>query len=101
MSRRLELHQILVDLLGSGNVYFQPPASVQMKYPCIVYGRIGLESKYANNILYIHKKRYQVTVVDKNPDSIIPGKVLNLPLCKFDRHYNADSLNHDVYTLYF
>lgn len=101
MSRRLELHQILVDILGSSNVYFQPPASVQMKYPCIIYGRIGLEPKYANNRLYMHKKRYQVTVVDKNPDSIIPGKVLKLPLCKFDRHYNKDNLNHDVYTLYF
>lgn len=72
-----------------------------MKYPCIVYGRIGLEPKHANNKLYLQKKRYQVTVVDKNPDSIIPGKVLKLPLCKFDRHYNKDNLNHDVYTLYF
>lgn len=49
----------------------------------------------------MHKKRYQVTVVDKNPDSVIHEKVLKLPLCKFDRHYNKDNLNHDVYTLYF
>ena len=101
MNRRLELHQMLVDILGSGNVYFQPPASVQMKYPCIVYGRIGVDPKHANNKLYLYKKRYQITVVDKNPDSQIPDRISQLPLCKFDRHYNKDNLNHDVYTLYF
>lgn len=101
MSRRLELHQILVDILGSDNVYFQPPASLQMKYPCIIYGRIGLDPKYANNRMYMHKKRYQVTVIDKNPDSEIPDKIAELPMCFFDRHFTANNLNHDVFTIYY
>ena len=101
MSRRLELHQILVDALGSGNVYFQPPASVQMKYPCIVYERNSGDFKFADNKLYLHKKRYNITVIDKNPDSIIPDRVAELPLCKFNRHYKVDNLNHDVYNLYY
>lgn len=101
MSRRLKLHQILVDILGSGNVYFQPPASIQMKYPCIIYGRQSTNEKRANNNLYNLTKRYQITVVDKNPDSAIPDKVARLPLCIFDRHYNKDNLNHDVFVLYY
>lgn len=101
MSRRLKLHQILRDVLGTGNVYFQPPENLQMKYPCIIYGRVKPNTKYANNDLYAQTKRYKVTVVDKNPDSLIPDKVARLPLCIFDRHYNKDNLNHDVFILYY
>ena len=101
MNRRLELHALLVNTLGSRNVYFQPPESVKLNYPCIIYSRANDDAKYADNRLYLHKKKYQVKVIDKNPDSEIPDRVRQLPLCRFDRHYSADNLNHDVYTLYF
>lgn len=101
MNLRLELHSLLVSTLGSGNVYFQPPESLQMKYPCIVYSRNRTDDKFADNKRYLHKKRYSVKVIDKNPDSAIPDKIAQLPLCSFDRHYTADNLNHDVYNLYF
>lgn len=101
MSRRLELHEILVGLLGSKYVYFQPPESISMTYPCIVYGRSSADTIYADNKVYRNKKRYTVTVIDKDPDSDIPDKLLGLQLCKFDRHFNTNNLNHDVYTLYY
>lgn len=101
MNRRLELHTILVDILGSRYVYFQPPESIKLNYPCIVYARSSADSKYADNRLYLHKKKYTVTVIEKNPDSAIPDKIAQLPLCKFDRHFASSNLNHDVYTLYY
>ena len=101
MNRRLELHDILVGILGSKYVYFQPPESIKMTYPCIVYGRSSADTKYANNKIYQSKKRYTVTVIDKNPDSDIPDKLEQLPLCKLDRHYATDNLNHDAFTLYY
>lgn len=101
MDQRLELQDILVDLLGSPNVYFQPPPSVMMKYPCIIYNRDSERTSFANNLPYKYKKRYKVTVVDIDPDSDIPSKVAALPMCTFDRFYTADNLNHDVYNLYF
>lgn len=101
MSRRLELHQILTDILGSSYVYFQPPENITMKYPCIIYGRSSIDSKYANNDKYLSKTRYQITVVDKNPDSALVNDILKLPLCKHDRHFNKDNLNQDVFTLYY
>ena len=39
MKTRYELHEFLCEILGSRNVYFQPPESVKMKYPAIVYER--------------------------------------------------------------
>ncbi len=101
MNRRIQLHQILVDLLGSSNVYFQPPSTVQMKFPCIIYSRDARDEKFADNILYLGKDRYSISVVDKNPDSDIPDKVGALPLTSFSQHYVVDNLNHDVYSTYY
>ena len=99
MSRRLELHEILCDVLGSRNVYFQPPATVQMKYPAIVYSRQDIENVFADNGVYQQFHIYQVIVIDANPDSEIVHKVSKLPMCIYDRHYASDNLNHDVFSI--
>lgn len=83
------------------NVYFQPPENLQMVYPCIVYQRDDLRTKFANNVPYGAVQRYQVTVIDRSPDSPIISKVAALPRCVFNRFFVAEGLNHDVYTLYF
>lgn len=101
MAPRLELQEKLVALLESDNVYFQPPASVQMKYPCIVYTRDFVLTTWANDKPYNREVRYLVTVIDRNPDSVIPDKVGALPKCVFDRFYTADNLNHNVFKLFF
>jgi hypothetical protein len=101
MGQRLELQTLLEGLLGSGNVYFQPPTGVQMEYPCIVYQRYSAVSTFADDKPYIHTKRYQVTVIDQDPDSPIPDKVAALPMCLHNRFFVAGNLNHDVFNLYF
>lgn len=101
MTRRLELNQILIELLGTRNVYFQPPATLKMKYPCIVYDRNDFDPIYADDNLYKGTMAYLVTVIDPNPDSEIPDKVRTLPLCRFVRHYTSDNLNHDVFNVYY
>jgi hypothetical protein len=101
MAPRLELQDILVKLLGSDNVYFQPPSSIEMSYPCIVYRRDFREAHFADNLPYVNKKRYQVTIIDEDPDSVISDKVAELPMCSFDRFFTADNLNHDIYNLFF
>lgn len=101
MAPRLELQALLVSLLGSPNVYFQPPPTLIMNYPCIIYKRDSMNTEHADNTPYKRKKRYQVTVVDRNPDSIIPDKLAALPTASFDRFYTSDNLNHDVFNLFF
>jgi hypothetical protein len=101
MGQRLDLQTLLLDLLGSPNVYFQPPPSIKMAYPCIVYRRDNARAEFADNGPYKHRKRYQLTVIDVNPDSAILDKVAALPLCSFERFFTADNLNHDIYNLFF
>lgn len=101
MKNRLELHEILCDCLGSRNVYFQPPESIKMQYPAIVYSREDIENESANNKPYIQSTAYTIIVIDADPDSEVVSEVSKLPQCTFDRHYAADNLNHDSFTLYF
>lgn len=101
MPSRLELQTLLENILGSRNVYFQPPESVKMKYPAIVYGLDDIENSFADDGVYLSKKRYLVTVIDEDPDSPIVDKVAALPTCRFNRRFQSDNLNHDVFILYF
>lgn len=101
MPPRVELQTLLEELLESENVYFQPPQSFKMLYPCIVYSRSRIRPKFAGNKPYVLDKEYKVTVIYKNPDSNIPDKLAALPRCIFDRHFINDNLYHDVFTIYY
>ena len=100
--RRREFHQVLVDILGTNNVYFQPPESVKMTYPCIVYKRDNVQMVFADNKNYKETDRYEVIHITKDPDvNEITHKIRDLKHCSFNRHYVADNLYHDVYIIYY
>lgn len=98
---RVDLQYLLEGLLGSRNVYFQPPANVRMNYPAIVYQLSSLQNVPANNDVYLQRVAYDITVIDEDPESEIASTISKLPLCRFDRFYTAENLNHFVYTLYY
>lgn len=101
MGSRLELHEILCGILKTKSCYFQPPSSVRMQYPAIVYSRKDVEKRSADDMAYRKLPSYELVLIDKNPDSEFVDKLLDLPYCSFDRHYESDNLNHDVFTLCF
>lgn len=100
-NRRIELSALLRDTLSSDNVYFQPPETVKMKYPAIVYSLDSIQNVHADDGVYLSHRRYSVTLIDKNPDSPTVERLSALPMCQFNRHYTSDNLNHFVFTLYF
>ncbi len=99
--RRFELHELFKNLLGSSNVYFQPPSNVKLKYPAIVYTRVGLEPIRADNGIHKLTAEYEVVVIDYDPDSSIVYEIAQLPLCRHTQHYEQDNLNHDAFRLYY
>lgn len=101
MGSRLELHELLANILGSRNVYFQPPASLQMSYPAIRYVRVPIINHFANNSVYGQAHRYELTLIDADPESDFIAPLSKLPTCRHDRHYQSDNLNHDVFTIYY
>ena len=97
---RLDLQRTLVNALGSKNVYFQPPESVKLTYPCIIYEEIKGASIRASDLLYLYRKAYSGVIIDKNPDSEIPDRVRYLHLCDMGKPYKSDNLNHWPFTIY-
>lgn len=100
--RRLYLQKLLEALPGTEKVFFQPPATVKLVYPCIIYNWSGEKDFRADDALYNSKRRYSVIIIDYNPDSRIPNIFhRNFAMSSLDRTYTSDNLNHWVYTLYF
>ena len=85
----------------SGHVYFDPPESMQLQYPCIVYQIDTRRTEFAGNKPYTVTSRYQVTVIHRDPDDIIPESIAWLESALMDRHYVANNLHHSVFTLYY
>lgn len=103
-TNRLSLHEVLCGIMGEERerqVYFQPPETIRMTYPAIVYERYDFDKIYADNASYHTTPAYQITVIDPDPDSEIVEAVKDLPMCTFDRHFAAENLNHDVFTVYY
>jgi hypothetical protein len=101
MATQLQLQLLLEQLLGSRNVYFQPPKNSEIKYPAIVYHRSDEATDYANNNRYQKTWGYDVTVIDQNPLSEFPDMVGKRLRGDFSRFFTADQLNHTVYKIYF
>lgn len=101
MDRRLQLQTLLDGIQGVKKAYFVAPPNDMMEYPCIIYNLDNHDIAHANNVPYRSTKRYQVTVIDGNPDSKIPDAVASLPTASFSTSFVANKLHHKVYTLYF
>lgn len=99
-NRRIMLHKKLEEVLGSKNVYFQPPASIRLSYPCIVYNLSTANDVHANNHIYRRLYRFTMTYITKDPDDPKRDKLDDLQYCSFDRSFASDNLNHFVYTIY-
>ena len=102
MARRLELQEKLENILGSTNVYYQPPESFKLKYPCIVYKRYSGNVSFANNKVYRFFQAYQVTIIIDDPDEEIGHRLLDeFEMIHYANHFEKDNLNHEVYVLYY
>lgn len=102
MATREALHQILVSILGTNSVYYQPPAGFTIQYPCIVYHLDDIQKLNADNITYRLKHRYSVTyMTSRSPNQIIIDKLTSMPLSKFNTRFINENIYHTVFTIYF
>lgn len=100
--KRYELQEEFEKLDRVTTVKFQPSASIKLTYPCILYSLRRLYTRMADDMPYIGKDEYTVTVVDRDPDSQIAKEIIKkFRYASFDRRYVADNLYHDVITLYY
>lgn len=98
---RSKLRSVLEPYGASENVYFQPPESIKLEYPCIIYQREEINLRRADNNIYTRQRQYRITLIDKNPDSPLPDRLLDiLPTANPGNHFVNDGLYHDIFTIY-
>lgn len=94
--------------IGIDNVYFEPPASVMIKYPCLIYKRGTISTRYADNGVYKLNDAFDLKYIAREPDSEMVHKILigdsthtaPFKMIRHIRHYVADGLHHDDFKLY-
>lgn len=101
MGNRIDLQKMLEELIDTKQVYFEPPESIKLSYPCIIYGLSNEDVRFADDVKYLKKKAYDLTVISRNPDDELFDKVSDIQYCIFDRRFDTSNLTHTVYRLYF
>lgn len=101
MGTRQDLQNLFEEILGSKNVYYQPPETIKLKYPCIIYSLSDIYTQNADDMHYMMQKVYNISVISRDPDNTLAESVMKLPRTRFDRRYVADNLYHDILTLYY
>lgn len=102
MARRLQLHEILCAILGTRKVYFQPPESVKIEYPAIVYKTVDRNDLKADDQRYRHLTCYEVSAIYQDPDSTLPENIMESFLyCRHNTAFTSANLHHDVFTIYY
>lgn len=99
MRSRIDLDNMLKTLCD--NVYFQPPESKKLEYPCIIYSRDKIKSQKADNRPYLTYCAYAMRYVTKDVDDPLVVTLAELPKCEHTRHYHKDNLHYDSYTIYY
>ena len=106
MASRLSLHEDLKTLLGSSNVYYQPPESLKIKYPCFIYRLSSANVTPADNDIYLYTRQCQLTFITKDPDSELIDEIpkffaKKFKGCRMSAHFTSDNLNHYNYTIHY
>lgn len=100
-ARRLELHEILCEILGTRNAYYDPPESQTMEYEAIRYTRSRNNVRNANNKKYLTMQCYELILISRDPDPEALDKLLELPYTSMGAPYVADNLHHYPITIYY
>lgn len=98
---RVELHHKLVSMLGSNNVYFDPPENFKLQYPCIVYYLEGLADSSADNQVYRRMRRYSLTYITPIAEDPFAEELADIRYCTLNRPYTVSDLYHWAYTLFY
>lgn len=94
MDDRMKLQDELQSIMGDSMVCYQPPESVKLSYPCVVYMLDNVVAYHADDRAYRRTNRYSVTLMTKNPVPDELEQLLDLQGASFDRHFVSDNIHH-------
>lgn len=96
---KLPIQDYLENLANTQNVYFEPPESFKMIYPCIRFSLDGFDNTLANDDIFIQKRVYEIVVIDRHVKSDIVDRLSSTLGFRFIRKYTAENLHHTIFRL--
>lgn len=97
MLDRVKVQNMLKSIVP--NVYFQPPESVKIEYPCVIYDLSQIKPMYANDSVYNIHDAYSITYITRKADDLNLAAMATIPCIRHDRTYVSEGLYHHVFTL--
>lgn len=99
-TKRLALHQELADILGSAsNVYFMPPQEMLLSYPAIVYYVGGGSDSYADNVRFLPRTTFDVTLIEYDPMSAKVDAIRDLKHSSYMTSFKKDGLHQHKFKI--
>lgn len=101
---RNHLAKLFIDETGvlTPNLYFQPPETVKISYPCFIYHKISPNIQRASNSLYLFTEGYNVLWIDKNPDNQMNKRIYEeFDYVSSSSPYVSDNLYHTSFDIYY
>jgi len=99
--RRNDMQTYLTNLIPERvRVYFQPPASVQLTYPCLIFKRKPSRVSRADNKAYRVNDLYEVTVLTLDVDEPLFDILVTTPKTTHTKTYTRDRVYHHVFDIY-
>lgn len=100
---RREFQKILESVISpyGGNVYFQPPENIKLKFPCILFEVSSMDLTHADNTLYERVIQFSVMYISKTTNEDVVDKLTALPYSWFERHFVQDGLNHYIFRIFY
>lgn len=99
-----DLRDILYTIHNTENVYYDPPTSIQMKFPCFRFTMNNTNVTYADNFTYLRKPRWTVTYITRDVEDIEPlikDMFDNFKYLVQETQFKAENLQHVVFNLYY
>ena len=100
MKSRIEIQNLLEEILGSKEVYFQAPPNTGMSYPCMIYDFEGFDTSFADNRPYLVSGQWTVHHMYKSIKNDLKERmVLEEPFFRWDRRIKSDGVYNDYYKI--
>lgn len=102
LSQKTDIIQSKLRSLGINNVYFEPPQTIKIAYPCAIFHRGTISSRSADNRTYKKDDSYDLQWICREPDSEMVHTILEeFRMIRHIRHFTADGLHHDQFKLFY
>jgi len=96
----LTVHSYLASLFPTVTLYFQPPETLKLTYPCIIYSIENIFTRHADNRPYKIKNRYSLMLITRTLDETLNDILLSIESARFERLFIGENLYHFIVTIH-